>query len=531
MPLQTGQILDNRYRIVKLIGQGGYGAVYRAWDMSLQRPCAVKENLDTSQEALRQFEREALLLAELRHPNLPRVIDHFSIPGQGQYLAMDFVEGQSLEDIMAQRSAPLAEQEVYPWVEQVCAALSYLHSRKPPVIHRDIKPENIIITPEGRAMLVDFGISKFYDPHLKTTIGAKAVTPGYSPPEQYGGDSTDARSDVYALGATVYTLFTAQKPPESVQRLAGNATLPAPHYHNLQVSPRAEQALLKAMEVDIQKRYQSVVDFCSALVGSGAAAAPPIGDRRKIPVWAWIGIAAVVLGLATAGIFVLVGDDTPNEPLAAVVEKATTPVPPATAAPPKLEPTLEPTPLPPPSETPLPPTATSSPSPTATPTATFTPFITPSPSCPAVAGPFASLWSQIQDDIGCSTSGALRGLVVEENFQGGKLFWRESIDFAQALAVFNDSSWKIYQHPPFIEGSPEFPCVDSDTPAQSPPTPKRGFGAMWCDIPELRARLGNATDAETNYSGAMQAFSDGFLLRTANGTTFVFYDDGHWERR
>jgi serine/threonine protein kinase len=222
MPLSQGQILQNRYRIVRLIGQGGFGAVYRAWDMAVNRPCALKENLDISAEAQRQFEREATMLANLHHANLPRVTDYFFIAGQGQYLVMDFVEGQSLDDILAQKGQPLAEQEVLPWIEQVCQALHYLHHRTSPIIHRDVKPQNIVLTPDNQVMLVDFGISKLYDPQLRTTSGARAVSPGFSPIEQYGQGRTDARSDIYALGATLYTLLTNQIPPESVDRLAGS---------------------------------------------------------------------------------------------------------------------------------------------------------------------------------------------------------------------------------------------------------------------------------------------------------------------
>ena len=173
---------------------------------------ALKENNDGGLESQRQFEREAKLLAGLRHPNLPRVIDHFIVPDQGQYLVMDYVEGKSLAALLAERGRPLDEAEVLPWIRQVADALEYLHTRTPPIIHRDIKPQNIIVAADGRAMLVDFGISKAYDPTLKTTRGARAVTPGYSPPEQYGLGTTDARSDVYALGATLYTclLYTSR---------------------------------------------------------------------------------------------------------------------------------------------------------------------------------------------------------------------------------------------------------------------------------------------------------------------------------
>ncbi|MBN1149006.1 MAG: serine/threonine protein kinase, partial [Anaerolineales bacterium] len=202
MPLAQGQTLHNRYRIVGLLGQGGFGAVYRAWDITFEIPCAIKENTETSEAAQRQFLREAKLLHVLRHPNLPLVKDYFFLPSQGQYLVMDYVEGQDLGEMLL--NGPLEEARVLPWIMQVCDALSYLHSQNPPVIHRDIKPGNIKITPQGKAVLVDFGISKVYDPAMATTVGARAVTPGYSPPEQYGKGTTDARSDLYALGATLY---------------------------------------------------------------------------------------------------------------------------------------------------------------------------------------------------------------------------------------------------------------------------------------------------------------------------------------
>ena len=191
MTLDIGQVLNNRYRIVKLLGQGGFGAVYRAWDITLKGPCAIKESLELSPEAQKQFDREASLLFNLRHPNLPRVYDIFSIPDQGRYLAMDYIEGEDLQQSMERTGGPLAQEQVLPWMFQVCDALTYLHSRRPPIIHRDIKPANIRITPQGQAVLVDFGIAKDYDPHLKTTLRAQAVTPRYSPPEQYGTGRTD----------------------------------------------------------------------------------------------------------------------------------------------------------------------------------------------------------------------------------------------------------------------------------------------------------------------------------------------------
>ena len=266
MPLETGKILNNRYRIVRLLGEGGFGAVYRAWDMNLKGAVAVKENLDTSPAAQKQFAYEAELLFKLKHPNLPRVTDHFSVAGQGQYLIMDFVEGQDLYTMLEERGgSPLPEEQVLPWIDQVCDALVYLHNQDPPIVHRDIKPSNIKITPQGKATLVDFGIAKVYDPGRHTTLGAKAVTPGYSPPEQYGG-GTDAQSDVYALGATLYTLLTGKVPPDSIDIMSGSEPEPQPVDEiNPDVSPQVSAAVSSAMKLSRTARLDSVASFRAAL--------------------------------------------------------------------------------------------------------------------------------------------------------------------------------------------------------------------------------------------------------------------------
>jgi len=137
------------------------------------------------QKPKKQFTREAQILARLAHPNLPRVIDSFIIPDVGQYLVMDYVEGEDLQTMLG-RLGRLPEPQVLSWISQICDALAYLHNQSSPIIHRDIKPGNIKIRSDGRAMLVDFGIAKVYNPTIATTMGARAFTPGYSPPEQYG---------------------------------------------------------------------------------------------------------------------------------------------------------------------------------------------------------------------------------------------------------------------------------------------------------------------------------------------------------
>ncbi len=272
--LSVNQVIQNRYRVERLVGQGGFGAVYRVRDMQLNLVCALKENFETSPAAQRQFVHEATILSGLRHPNLTRVTDHFTLPGQGQYLVMDYIEGVDLKTRLQQAGTPLPISQVIPWILQIADALAYLHGQKPPIIHRDLKPENIIITPQNTAMLVDFGVAKVYDPALKTTIGARAVTPGFSPPEQYGQGTTDNRSDIYALGATLYTLVTNQEPVESIQRTL-RVPLVSPRQVNPLVSPALDAAILKAMEPVPSDRFQRMEHFKAALTQQQSMAPRP----------------------------------------------------------------------------------------------------------------------------------------------------------------------------------------------------------------------------------------------------------------
>lgn len=279
MPLQPGALLYNRYRIDALLGQGGFGAVYRAWDNNLGKAVALKENLEISKDSQRQFEREAMLLANLSHPNLPRVTDYFIIADQGQYLVMDFVEGKDLQQILDESGGRISEQQALFWTGQVCDAVGYLHSQNPPIIHRDIKPANIKVNPAGQAVLVDFGIAKKYDRSVKTTIGARAITPGYSPLEQYGQGTTDERTDLYALGATLYHLLTGLTPPESIQRMIRDSLTPV-QQANPQVNPRTAAAVHQALQVDPARRFQTAVEFKQALT---AAISQPVVQPQPAP--------------------------------------------------------------------------------------------------------------------------------------------------------------------------------------------------------------------------------------------------------
>jgi serine/threonine protein kinase len=280
MTLNVDNILYGRYRIDATLGQGGMGTVYKAWDLNLNIPVAIKENLDTSPEALKQFNREAVILATLAHPSLPRVTDYFLIQDQGQYLIMDFVQGEDLAS-MLNRLGRLPEPQVLQWIGQIIDALAYLHSLPSPIIHRDVKPGNIKVRPDGRAVLVDFGIAKIYDPNLATTVGAKAISPGYSPPEQYGGGETDARSDIYALGATLYHLLTGKTPPESVQRVVSQDSMPPPRRINAEISPAVEETIMKSVEIPTTRRFQSIEEMRVALNKPPNPEDPVAATRRS----------------------------------------------------------------------------------------------------------------------------------------------------------------------------------------------------------------------------------------------------------
>lgn len=245
------------------------GAVYRGWDLRLKIPCAIKENTASREyeqlaEALaQQFEREAIILAALHHPNLPRVTNYFSIE-DNQYLVMDYVDGEDLLRRLA-RQGPLPEREALNWISQACEALTYLHTRPgAPVIHRDLKPANLKITSDNRLMLVDFGLSKLYDPNLSTVAGAKGWSRGFSPPEQYDG-RTDARSDQYALAATLYTLLTNQIPLDALERQMGYAKLKPLREIVPSISEQVEEAVLKALSTSPADRFESVEAFRVAL--------------------------------------------------------------------------------------------------------------------------------------------------------------------------------------------------------------------------------------------------------------------------
>jgi len=398
--LAPGTVLQGRYRIVRTLGVGGMGAVYLAQDMRLaNRPVAVKEMIPDptaspaeQAQAQQRFQQEASMLASLDHPNLPRVSDYFT-EGGNHYLVMDYIDGDTLEDIANRTPGFFPESQVLNWATQLCDVLTYLHSRQPPVIFRDLKPGNIMVDRSGTVKLIDFGIARLFKPG-KPTDTVVFGTAGYAPPEQYGRGQTDARSDIYALGATLHHLLTKHDPAQTP------FSLPSVRSLNPSVSPHVEAAVMKAVAYDRTHRFQTASEMKQAILGKLPSVPPP--PKPTIPVvppvvqpglmqriTPFLLVAAVVLLIGAVAVMagalkLLQSTPTPTPMIVTVTHTATpgvgvTVVPPtltttATATPTSFVPvptdTPSPSPVVPtntPIATPVPPTSTPIPTPTVMP--------------------------------------------------------------------------------------------------------------------------------------------------------------------
>ncbi len=276
--LKSGTILHNTYRILRVIDQGGMGAIYMAENRQLMNEvCAVKEMLDSfstpeeRKEGLNLFEQEAKILHSLDHPNLPRLHAYFS-ENSRFYLVMAYIKGRTLESIVESTSDFIPESVVLRWCADLCNILEYLHSQNPAIIFRDLNPRNIMLEDgTGHIKLIDFGIARFFKAG-KSTDTLSLGSPGYCPIEQYGRGQTDTRSDVYTLGATLYHILTKKVPIAAIERIKPTpGLLVPPRQINRRISVELEEVILKSMEINPDNRYDSIEQMRHALFSDKAA--------------------------------------------------------------------------------------------------------------------------------------------------------------------------------------------------------------------------------------------------------------------
>ena len=279
--LNANSLIHDRYVVVRVIGQGGMGAVYLATDtLDQNRVVAIKEMSNTAiadvhdrEKAVNQFRREAQLLRRLRHLHLPVVSDEFVV-GDRNYLVMEYIPGSTLQQMLDRGEGPFAEKRVVAWAGQLCDVLDYLHRQQPPIIFRDLKPGNIRIMADDQLKLIDFGIARLFKPGQRQDTMLLG-TQGYAAPEQYGGGQSDARSDIYALGATLFSLLTGQDPGQ----MAALKPLPPVRSYRPDVSPHLETVVVRATRMNATERWQSTQDLRQAIL-SGP---PPPTERAPAP--------------------------------------------------------------------------------------------------------------------------------------------------------------------------------------------------------------------------------------------------------
>ncbi len=255
---EIGSVIDDKYEIIKKIGEGGMSTVYLAVDLRLKKRWAVKEirkcgSGKDDEIVVNSLLTETEIMKRLDHPALPRIVDIIE-ESENLMVVMDYIEGESFDRIVAERG-PLPERLVLNWAKQICDALMYLHSRKPPIIYRDMKPSNVMLGPEGNIKIIDFGIAREYKEksHMDTTV---LGTRGYASPEHYGSRQTDARSDIYTLGMTLHHLLTGANP-----RAPGYEYRPV-RYWRPELSSGIEAVIERCTALDPGDRYPD----CGALM-------------------------------------------------------------------------------------------------------------------------------------------------------------------------------------------------------------------------------------------------------------------------
>src|SRR5262245_50423250 len=287
--LAPNTLLQDRYLVMRLLGQGGMGAVYHATDRKFGNAVALKETFYNDMQLRKAFSHEARLLNRLRHAALPVVTDYFAI-GDRQFLVMQYIPGKDLEQLLNERKAQgqgvFVSSQVLRWADQLLDALEYLHSQKPPIIHRDIKPQNLKLTPRGEVILLDFGLAKGIVTHQsQVSQSIRGYTPNYASLEQIRGTGTDARSDIYSIGATIYHLLTGEMPQDALTRIAAILMgQPDPMKPIASMNPTVPasvtQVIEKAMSPHPDPRYSSAAAMRQAL-RSASITAPPVSLHRS----------------------------------------------------------------------------------------------------------------------------------------------------------------------------------------------------------------------------------------------------------
>ncbi len=358
MPILPGEILNKRYRIVSLIAEGTYGAVYRAWDVMANQEVAVKEYLDASLEMQKRFRHEARRLSSLSHPQLPQVLDHFAMEGAGQYLVSEYVAGVDLQSMLNQYGK-LPTDLIITWLQAICVPLAYLHEKG--ILHLNLKPANMRMTPKGELFLVSIGLPG---------IGVRPRASGYGSPEQQSQLDVGPAADIYSLGATLYVMLTGKVPPNALSRESGLSDLTPAREVNPDTEPYLSLVAGRAMSLRPDTRYEGVMDFAKALerpfgnqptpaasirrtpTHSIGEATPPLftpKTRRQIEqrtIWALLGLLVLIIGVSAVSILFNLPEEAVNSGpeatatfMSAVVEAATalaptpTPIPVPTEAP------------------------------------------------------------------------------------------------------------------------------------------------------------------------------------------------------
>lgn len=316
--LTPGQVLQDRFRIARALTSDAAGAVYRAWDITLNQPVVIREYPDDPGTGQQDIEELAVRLASLDHSNLVKVSGHFGLPGQGYYLVMPFIDGQNLQQKQKESGGTIPIPALKPWIAQVCDALQALHTQPVPVFHGDVQPANILITPDNKAVLT--GLGTLVKPAVQpATVSIQQVAASvYAPYEQLTAGIVDARSDVYSLGAALFTLLSGEVPPDSIIRYNG-AVLPTVRSLNSSIPPDLSDCIARAMAMEPEERYQSAAEMKQRLMAA-----------MEIPQAA----AAPLPTIPSPGRYNTPTEQVPVKPAAPVI-RVYDPVPPGQAKPPK----------------------------------------------------------------------------------------------------------------------------------------------------------------------------------------------------